>query len=340
MANHKLWRLPNLRGSLGLSAGFVLSLLLVACGSTADGDRLDFEATLAGQSIADSSPTNPVEIDDEQVTILAMDITNPGPEPVTVAHVRLEGRLLELIFLTYDTGVNTTIAPGETRRVAFPIDFFDLGGQANGLLRSTVRLHDSDRTVLASESLTIEANGDLGSNMSLFTIGLALAAAVTFGWNLIKVARRKLPANRFLRGLRFLYSGVAAGLAISAASSTLGIWPLAVGVWVPLTAAAGLAAFAVGYLAPGRLIDYIDEDDEAYPPLIDLRTVPATAPQATQPPFPSAAASPVDPGSPPMPATPAAASPAPDQVPLGPALDQDPTAPITPSPPPDPSQNR
>ncbi|MEM9614559.1 MAG: hypothetical protein AAF962_23980 [Actinomycetota bacterium] len=236
-------------------------MFLVAGCSGVDGDTLEVTATLAGRDIAGGSALDPIELRHEEITELQLDLANVGAEPVTVAHVRLEGRMLDFIFLSYDTGINETLQPGETRRVAFELDFFDLDGQAHGLLRSDLRLYGPDREPLGQVPFVIDGRGSPLATMAVFNIVLGVVAVASLGWNLLRLAQRQLPAHRFARGVRFVHSGAALGLAVSAAFSTLRIWPLTTLTWVVITALAALVGFAIGYASPGA-------DDEVV--VIDL----------------------------------------------------------------------
>lgn len=241
----------------------VAALGLIGCGTGPDGEDLSFEATLAGRPVADSSPTDPIELHHEEITELSLLITNTSDRPVTVAHVRLEGELLDLIFLTYDTGIDETIEPAEQRIIRFPIDFFDLEGQAHGLLRARVRLFDAERTPLGAQDLFVDGRGSPFATTSVFTLALFGIAALSFVWNMHRLATRQLPADPLARGLRFVHTGLVSGLAISAAFSTLRIWPLPTYTWLLIVLVCAFGGFVAGYLSPGV-------DDEVQFPVINL----------------------------------------------------------------------
>jgi hypothetical protein len=242
-------------------------VMVGGCALGSDGDRLSMEASLAGVEVETSGPRHPIVLHHEEITELTLTIANRSPDPVEVAHVRLEGEMLGLIFLTYDTGIDETIAPGEKRIISFPIDFFDLRGQAHGLLRGRLRLFDADRRPLAAQELVVDGRGSPLATMAVFNLVLLGAAVASFLWNLYHLARRTLPAHRFVRALRFATTGTGFGLGIAAAFSTLRIWPLGAVTWVPLVAAFALGGLVVGYVSPGgrdelgELIDDLAEID-------------------------------------------------------------------------------
>ncbi|MGF1596615.1 MAG: hypothetical protein ACFCVK_06740 [Acidimicrobiales bacterium] len=224
---------------------------LASCATGNDGAVVDLEATLAGRDVGSSSATDPIALHHEEVTELAVVVTNISDGPVTVAHVRLEGELLDMIFLTYDTGVGETIQPGEQRGLAFPIDFFDLEGQAHGLLRGHVQLFDEQRRPLGGVPVVIDGRGSPFATTAVFNLVLFGAAALGFAWNLKALALRRLPDDATMRGLRFMPGAAAAGLAVSVACSTFRVWPLPTMVWLPLTLVAVAGGFVLGYVSPG-----------------------------------------------------------------------------------------
>lgn len=268
----------NCRNMVLIAAGCI-AILLSGCGETETGDSLVVDARLAGQPVAESTPLDPIELHHEEVTELSLTVTNVTGQPVTVAHVRLEGQLLNLIFLTYDTGLHETLQPNERRTVTFTLDFFDLDGQAHGLLRSHIRLFDTDRNPLGQQALIVDGRGSPFATMAVFNMVLVAVALAGLVWNMMRLAQRRLPANRFVRGLRFLHSGAVLGLAAAAASSTLRIWPLPITTWLPIVIASAMGGFVIGYFAPGA--DHVDDDDTAEI-IIDLAEVPhGLAPGAT-----------------------------------------------------------
>jgi hypothetical protein len=240
-----------------------LSLVVAAfglggCASQRDTGALAVAGRLDGRELASATADEPIQLRHGQLATVSLDVTNLSSEPVTVAHVRLEGELLDLIFLTYDTGIHQVIAPGEHQVIQFMIDFFDLRGQAHGYLLGHLRLYDDNRNALASTNLVLDGRGGPWATMASFNLVLVAVAAASFAWNLYRLAQRRLPSNRFARGLRFLHSGLATGLALAAASSTLRIWPLASFGWMAITVVVGLFGFSLGYLSPGGDLDADD----------------------------------------------------------------------------------
>lgn len=236
-----------------------------------DGEALEFNAVLAGRPVEEATAFDPVALQHEEIIELELDVVNVSNQPITVSHVRLEGQMLDLIFLSYDTGINETLQPGERRQIAFTLDFFDLEGQAHGLLRSNLRLFGPDREPLGQTPFIIDGRGSPVATMAVFNLVLALLALASLGWNLFRLAQRRLPAHRFARGLRFVHSGAALGLAVSAAFSTLRIWPLTTPTWLVITVLAAVVAFVAGYASPGADPETVMIDLDA-PPLVAMAT--------------------------------------------------------------------
>ena len=230
--------------------------LLGCSGETSD--TIVVEAELAGRAVSSSSVLDPIELNHGQTPVLRLDLLNRSDEPATIAHVRLEGRMFDLVFLTYDTGIHEVIQPQERKSITFPLDFYDLNGQAHGLLRSRISLYNTEREPLGHQDLIVDGRGSPFATMGVFTLLLAGLAAAGLGWNLLRMAQRRLPINRFARAATFAPVGAGVGLAVAAACSTLRIWPLATSAWVLVVVVAALIGFAGGYLTPGSAADLDD----------------------------------------------------------------------------------
>lgn len=247
-----------------LSGIVLIALLLGGCAQGGGGDAVEFTAAVNGVDVSTSEPSDPIELSGAEPAELDLTVENVAGEPVTVRYIRFEGQVLDMIFLTYDTAVRIDLEPGERRDVpTVVLDFFDLGGQASGYLRGHVQLYDEERGLLGTEQMFLDAKGDALSTLGLFNLLLLFATAAGLGWNLYRLAQRRLPPNRFVRAVRFLAVGVGAGLTLSVAFSTLRIWPLGTVAWVLFAVIGGIAGYAAGFLLPGadELVDILDEQD-------------------------------------------------------------------------------
>jgi|GEM_PF-1151833 len=242
-----------------------LALLATGCAQGAGGEAVEFDAFLNGSDVAASEPGDPIALSGDEPAQLELTMRNVSDDTVEVRYVRFEGEVLDMIFLTYDTAVSIELEPGETRTLPpVLLDFYDLGGQASGYLRGHVSLYDGDRDTLGSQQAFLEANGEGFSTLSLFNVLLLAATVVGAGWNLVRLAQRKLPSNRLIRALRFLAVGAGAGLTLAVAFSTLRIWPLDTVMWVLFAAIGAAIGYFIGFVLPGAdddIIDILDEQD-------------------------------------------------------------------------------
>ena len=240
-------------------------LVLSSCAQGGGGDQVEVSAVLNGVDIADSKPNDPVTLLDDETAQLELTMENVSTEPVTVRFVRFEGEVLDMTFLTYDTSIRVELDPGETRAIPpVLLDFYDLGGQATGYLRGHVQLFNEERDLVGSQPVFLDANGEGFSTLAWFNLLLLFGTAGGLGWNLMRLAQRRLPSNRFVRALRFLAIGGGAGLTLAAAFSTLSLWPLGTVAWILFTVIGAVIGYVVGFILPGaddELHDLLDEQD-------------------------------------------------------------------------------
>lgn len=244
------------------------TILFAGCSDDPD-NTLTVRSSIDDRAVADSGPGSPIELDPTQVAVLTLEVDNQSPESVEIGRVRMLGELLDLTFLTYDVRVVAVVGPGEQRSFEVPLDFFDLERQATGFLRGSVRTYDTDGDQLSSEPLVLDVRGDVTSTMALFAALLVLLTVLSAVRNLRDLSRGSLPANRFLRGLRFGLTGLGIGLVGSVAFSILRIFALPAAGWVPITFITTAAGFAFGYLAttgaePSDADDRPWDDDEEW----------------------------------------------------------------------------
>jgi len=238
-------------------------LLLAGCGQGDSSELVDFTATLNDVDLSESAPNDPVRLSDTETATLQLDLTNVSDQEVTVRFIQFEGQVIDMVFLTYDTGVRFNVAPGESVSVPpIQLDFFDLGGQASGFLRGNVHLFNPERDLIGTQEVFLEADADGFSTLTLFNLLLLVVTVAGLAWNLLRMAQRRLPSNRFVRAMRFLAVGAAAGLTIAVAFSTLRIWPLDTFGWVLFTAVGAAIGYVVGFVLPGG-DDLVDLEEEA-----------------------------------------------------------------------------
>lgn len=248
------------------SAAFLgLALSLSACSDSGNKNSLTINATIGGRSVASADAGDPLPLDPRDETALILEMRNTSGGEVTVERVRLEGEVLSLNFLTYDVRVQTLLAPGASRSLEVPLDFFDLERQASGYLRAHLRLYDASEKRVATSAFAVDIKGSTFSTMNLFAFLLLALTAASAIRNARDAKRRRLPLKRFARGLRFCVPGFGFGLLLSVGFSVLRIFPLPATGWIPLTVIPGVIGFAVGYfLMPGPVDDegLADEDED------------------------------------------------------------------------------
>ncbi len=203
-----------------------------------------------GQPLGQSSQNRPVKLFPRLDSVLEINVTNGGPDPVEIRKVRLQGQVIGLTFFEYDTSVSMTVAPGstETRRLA--IDLSGLDGQATGLIPGTIKVLDDRRHVLAQQNGVLDVRGSLRSVYGLFGLGVAFLTALSFLGALVGLARHRLPLNRWRRGLRFLTPGLGLGLVVNFTLSATRVFVPEIGRWLTLTALCAAIFFGLGYLTP------------------------------------------------------------------------------------------
>ena len=246
-------------------AAAVAIALAVVCATAAPAaaaESLDVEAEIDGRDVSGADSDNPVAIHPDQEIPLTLTIRNAGNQVEQIRYVRLEGRALGVTFLTYDLGIRGSLEPGEETTFDTALDFFDLEDQATGYLGTSLRVYDADRRVIGEQTFVIDVRGKSTSTMGLFAfvvLGIACFSSFVLVANTV---RRRLPANRFVRGLQFAVAGAAIGVTLALGVSILRIGFADVEAWVPLVFLPTLIAFSIGYIAPGPLQQSIREVQE------------------------------------------------------------------------------
>ena len=258
-----------------------MGFLLAACGSD-DDFALEIEGSIDDTPLSEATPGSPIRLEPFQESDLNVSITNRSSNDVTVDHLRLEGEMLDLTFVAYDSGVALAVPGGSTREITIPLDFFDLDRQAHGYLRAKLQAYDEDRNVLGTQGFAVDVRGRPLSIMGAFALLLVAFTALSLATGFFALARRTLPPNRFHRALRFMVGGLGVGLLLSVAFSLLRIFPLPTSTWLPLVLIPTAIGFAFGYVTPGPDDDptrHLTDDD--IDELIDISDS-ATASTASQ----------------------------------------------------------
>jgi hypothetical protein len=235
----------------------ILGLLLVVLAypkvPASAASTVEVEARIGGRDVATADSTEPIRIEPRQPVPLEVTIRNLGDQVEQIRYVRLEGKALGLTFLTYDLGVRATLQPGEETTVETALDFFDLDSQATGYLGTALRVYDSDRRLLGEQTFVVDVRGKATSTLGLFAVVVVGISIFSVTVLILNTLRRRLPANRFVRGLQFAIAGSAIGVTLALGVSILRVAFADVEAWVPLVFLPTVIGFAIGYVAPGPL---------------------------------------------------------------------------------------
>jgi hypothetical protein len=221
---------------------------------------VNFTALLNGERLDLSSSSDPIVLDPNRNSILALDLRNVGTTPTTVRSVEIRGTAFGVTLMAYDVTINARIPADDHVRVDVPVEFVDLGQQTDGLLPATIRLLNPVRNQLAAQNFTVDVRGSASSLMTIFTIVVAIATGISIAAIWIAIARRRLPSNRVRRGIRLAISGAGIGVTLTLFLSELLLVTPKGTVWIPLLVVPTLGAFFLGYLSPGPLA--LDEEPE------------------------------------------------------------------------------
>jgi hypothetical protein len=204
-------------------------------------------ATINGHKVAGADS---VKLSPSSSATLTVAVTNNTDHTVSARTVRIEGRVIGLVFYAYDTSIVLDVAPHSTQTRTIQLDVSGLKGQATGLIPSQVQLLDSHRNEIAGQDVTIDVRGSLWSVYGLFGLVILL---LTIGWTanvLVRLFRGALPENRWMRAMLFLVPGIGIGLVFVFTLSALRFVAPTASLWVPVVVAAAAIMFVVGYLTP------------------------------------------------------------------------------------------
>ncbi|MCC8247242.1 hypothetical protein [Saccharothrix luteola] len=245
--------------------------LLLLCGiflgvapAHAAGDAVTIDATVDGSPVGEDE----LLLDPSRASLISVTVHNATDTVRHVKTIRLSGTALALTFFSYDTTVPFDVPARESVTRGFVLDLGQLGAQATGLLPTELEVLDTNRDVLASIGMTGDVRGSMWSVYGVF--GLAVFGLTSLAWvgALVALARRRLPANRWQRAMRFLPAGVGTGLVAVISLSVLRVMAPSPAAEIPFVLGAAAVAFALGYLTP-----HPDADDLRPPP---------TDPESTQ----------------------------------------------------------
>ncbi|MEC3957210.1 hypothetical protein VMT65_29545 [Nocardia sp. CDC153] len=234
----------------GLVAVFLALAAPFAAGPAGAAGGVSATATVDGRAIAGATASNPVRLDPKQVVLVVVEVNNGTADPVSVRRVDLAGHVLGLNFYSYSTTVELTVAAGKTEKLTYRLDPAGLDGQATGLVGSDLTLIGGDGKPLTSVHTVVDVRGSLVSVYGLFGIIIAVLTGLAIADAALTVARHRLSANRWQRGLRLLAPGIGIGLMIGFTASVARWWVPGTVLWLSLAGGVAAVFFLVGYLSP------------------------------------------------------------------------------------------
>ncbi|MEU7481637.1 hypothetical protein AB0A63_37070 [Lentzea sp. NPDC042327] len=220
--------------------------MLLPSTASAQGGSVTLEATV------DSTPVGAtvMVLDPDRTARVSVTVRNDTDTVQHVKTVRISGSALALTFFAYDTTVPFDVPAGETETRSFPLEPADLGAQAIGLLPVSVEVIGPQREVLASIDATGDIRGSLWSVYGAFGLGVLALTALSWLGALIALARRRLPANRWQRAMRFLPAGIGTGLIAVFTLSVLRLVAPSPSAEIPFVVGAAAVALLLGYVTP------------------------------------------------------------------------------------------
>jgi hypothetical protein len=243
--------------ALALATIAVAFLAPVGAGAASGG--VSVAAVINGHKAAGADS---VKLSPSSSATLQVTVTNDSDNAVSARTVRLEGRVIGLVFYAYDTSIVLDVAAHSTQTRTIQLDVSGLNDQAVGLIPSQVQVLDSHRNEIASQDLTIDVRGSLWSVYGLFGLVILLLTILWTASVLVRLFRGSLPENRWVRATLFLVPGIGIGLVFVFTLSALRFVAPTAPLWVPVVVGAAALMFVVGYLTPTPSNEESEADED------------------------------------------------------------------------------
>lgn len=260
----------------------VLLLIVLAWTAAQAGarpDGVDMSANIDGHDIAGTSVAKPLRLQPDSTVRVAIELTNNTSDPLEIRHVDLTGHVLGLSFFSYSTAVELTVAPGRSESLRYRLELRGLSGQATGLIGGELAVYGGSGAAVSAIPVITDVRGSLWSVYGLFGIALAVLTALGIADAALTIARQRLSANRWQRGLRALAPGLGIGLVFAFTASVARWWVPDTGLWLAFAGVAATVAFLLGYAAPTPVPDEELDDDSADVDEAETHRLPAEGPK-------------------------------------------------------------
>ena len=229
-------------------AGLLLlgGIMLLPSTASAQDSSVILEADVDGRPVG----VGTLALDPSKTAKVSITVRNNTSTVQRVKTVRISGTALALTFFAYDTTVPFDVPAKSSETRSFPLEPTDLGSQAIGLLPVAVEVVDTQRDTIASVETTGDIRGSLWSVYGAFGLGVLVLTGLSWAGALMALARRRLPANRWQRAMRFLPAGIGTGLIAVISLSVLRLVAPSPTAEIPFILGAAAAAFVLGYVTP------------------------------------------------------------------------------------------
>ncbi len=263
MAQHRLRNRATVLGLLAIAAVGVFGITTAGAKTATDDNAgsaagpaalVITDARIGTRPLSSGTRANPIPIDPHVRETLAMTVKNIGASTGQVRYLRLTGALMGINFVHYEASVNTDVAPGETSTISVPGDFFDIDGVARGYVNAQMQLVDQQRSPLATQHFVADVRGKVVSSVGFMFLSALAFAVISIVDIIIGLSRRRLPRNRFVRGILFALATASTVVTIVIGAAMFRVALFDANTWVPAVLIAAAIGFVLGYLSPGRAV--------------------------------------------------------------------------------------
>ena len=211
---------------------------------------LTWSAEVNDEDVGAVPEGSPLVLPRDEPLNISVTMENTSERAVTVDDIRLQGRVMGLVFFSFGSGLDVVLEPRESVTREVQLSTAELPRQAVGWMPAELQVVNDDRVVVAEMDFPVDVQGSLLSAYGVFGLAALVITVVLFLGLLVALLRERLPANRWVRGVRFAAPGLGVGLTLTFFFSVTRILVPEADVWLPLVAGCGAVAFLIGYFLP------------------------------------------------------------------------------------------